>query len=662
MSSSIPGDTNPLTHSLLRLSLHGNPAFPLSSSDRSIRHNLSVLWCLTMKGNGSADYPMTLDSDDEAPIDIDDSDDEAPIDVDDSDDKAPIPIDDADNDHMVIGGSETDPKKRPSEHAAGEHTSKKPKDIAGEMAVPTDLVHPPIPNWYLSRQKHCIHTILNYPPHNENVVLSPFSLISCMAMLCRGATPGPARDELAHYCWPTAADATVCDDAAALPALSTFVSQLSKNPNVCKWANILMSDHVIIQDFKNDITAHFKAEAFTLDERDAANALVQEITTIQNFLDKPPTGTTLINAICFADTWKYKFQESTTPMTFKNPEGKSVTIDMMYQKNKLPVVQDDIMTAVRMPYHTTGLSAWFIKHNDDHSHNAAYMALEHFLNRVFAEDALVQQDHLVELRVPKFTMTHRMDIKKIFQNATHNKITQVCKAGHLTKMSSDSSEFVGEFIQECILKVDQDGTIASAASKMGATRGSRAPVIPTISFAHTFYMVILHGDTILFVAKVASPPPSQDQTGGVPPPDSTIVVTKPADVQKIVSGKIEVVTKQHENIDDKEGEEVGKEKYKDIVDAKTGILTQRTYTVDADHLIRVTVKMNPGYTTSTIHSIQPVYIHENGEEDVEELQELMDGESYELPFPIEKEEGEKEEGWDLRDKAGNTLLKLRFTL
>lgn len=63
-----------------------------------------------------------------------------------------------------------------------------------------------------------------------------------------------------------------------------------------------------------------------------------------------------------------------------------------------------------------------------------------------------------------------------------------------------------------------------------------------------------------------------------------------------------------------------------------------------------------------MHYIKPIYIKDNGEEEPEDVKELKDNQSYELPFPLEKEIGEEEDGWDLRDKAGNTPLKLRFTL
>ena len=41
---------------------------------------------------------------------------------------------------------------------------------------------------------------------------------------------------------------------------------------------------------------------------------------------------------------------------------------------------------------------------------------------------------------------------------------------------------------------------------------------------------------------------------------------------------------------------------------------------------------------------------------------LQSGEAFELPYPLQKDEGESEDGWLLKDTSGKTVLKLRFAL
>jgi serine protease inhibitor len=593
---------------------------------------------------------------------------------------------------MKKGGSKDDPimfpdsedpeesdesRKRLSEDDAGGHTSrpKTSSDLHDEMYHLTVHHAPPVPRWHVSRQNHCIHAILNYLPHNENVVLSPFSLISCMAMLCRGATLGPARDQLAHYCWPCADDETVCDDSVAFSALSAFVHQLA-NVKVCRNANILMTDHVNVQEYKDDIFTQFRATPYAPNQFEKVNSLVHEITTIpKRVLPREPDATVLINAVYFADQWVYKFDTDLTPKPFIQPSGLSVRVDMMRQKNRLSVAKFESGTAVHLEYKTPGLGAWFVKHDSDHTHRGAYLALERFLQREFVNKKLHKTTTHVDLTVPKFTMNSSIDLRSLFYNTTGHKITHVFQPkGHLSRMSTDENECVSRFEQECILEVDQKGTVAAAFTVSAATRSpGSGPRYESISFQHTFYMVIHHNDTILFVAKVASPTPSV--ISQAPPPVShqkpqTITNKKNEKTQQIPGSYIIVKinnkptilmvdTKQHDGTDDDEGKTI------DYTETTVDDIPVWTYKVDLLLLIRVVIGVpkQSKVPNGTKVNLRAVYINDKGEEEPEDPQEFEINKSCEIPFPLQKEKAdEDEDGWDLRDAEGNTLLKLRFIL
>jgi hypothetical protein len=118
---------------------------------------------------------------------------------------------------------------------------------------------------------------------------------------------------------------------------------------------------------------------------------------------------------------------------------------------------------------------------------------------------------------------------------------------------------------------------------------------------------------------------------------------------------LQVTVKQHDGKDDEDGKRID-----------TSRITRgpdfRLYSVDRDLLIRVTVK---NLSTTRDISLVPVYVKEakeNGEEEAEELVELKSGECFELPFPLQKEAGEGEDAWALKDDQGKTVLRLRFTL
>ena len=530
-------------------------------------------------------------------------------------------------------------------------------------------------------------TALSYLPHHDNVVLSPFSLISCMAMLCRGATLGPARGELAHYCWPTDADAKVCDDADALPALSSFVRQLA-DVKVCRYANILMTDHGNVPEYTHDILEYFKAKPYTLDDYETVNTLVRNITTIPKKVvprqPGPKDGTVLINAVYFADKWSYQFEDRLESRSFKTPTGSTLHVDMMHQKNRFPLAKHGHMTAVHLPYQS-GLGAWFVKHETLHTHEGAYWALQQLLELEFVNKTLPQETTYVDLTVPKFTMNSSMDLIQLFSKPDSHKITHVFNPGHLTRMSKDTSEYVGRFVQECILEVDQKGTVAAAYSASQVTRGSRVgPDYKYVSFTHTFYMVIHHNDTILFVAKVASPTPSAPPAAAqshkvvqIPQPKTTYDPWQDLEHNIIIpfsEGEFLLIIKAHKhknakgdeiqfitsfNDTDNKGQaiEYANVEGKIMKTNNQNIVYKRTYEAPLDWLLRVQIAYRN--TNKTSVSVMPVYVNLEGKQEPERLQEMKEI-PWEIPFPLQKEEGEGEDGWDFKDKDGKIFFQLRF--
>jgi hypothetical protein len=80
------------------------------------------------------------------------------------------------------------------------------------------------------------------------------------------------------------------------------------------------------------------------------------------------------------------------------------------------------------------------------------------------------------------------------------------------------------------------------------------------------------------------------------------------------------------------------------------------YKVDTDLLTRVTIK-----PTHELEDITPVYITEAGEEEPEDVITLKVNESFELPFPLQKEAGEEPDSWIIRS-GSHILLKATFLL
>jgi hypothetical protein len=153
-------------------------------------------------------------------------------------------------------------------------------------------------------------------------------------------------------------------------------------------------------------------------------------------------------------------------------------------------------------------------------------------------------------------------------------------------------------------------------------------------------------------------------------------------ILKVVVGgiqrSIKIVTKLHDGkddedgeviVDDKEGDKIIKKKIEDTTEVVGGSeIPVRTYTVEEDLLIRVTVKfptptgISEEDAEKTEIGFTPFYVKDTGEEEPDDRLDLKFDKSFELPFPLQKEAGEEEDGWSFKDDYGKTFLKLRFKL
>lgn len=357
--------------------------------------------------------------------------------------------------------------------------------------------------WYVQRQNNCMRAVLEHCTGRaeHNVVVSPSSLMTCMAMLYLGAGEGRPREQLRGYCWPDA------DEAGGAGDVQQYVDALrGLDPQVFSVANVLLTD-AGSPEYVARIREHFGAEVHALGEWEAVNARVAAVLRDAEHQDVPralarkPEATVLMNASYFADQWESKFT-AVFPGKFDSCFGR-IPVRMMYQEQRLEHVDRDGMMAVRLPYRTPGLGAWFVKSTVKAATKGALaladLALETFLG---GWSDLESVETRMELTLPKFTMKFAVDLKAAFEGS--GAVTDVFRAGGLANMSP-GQEFVGAFSQDCYLQVDENGTVAKALTKIATTRGGRGERAVEASFDHTFYMLVHHGERILFAARVASP-------------------------------------------------------------------------------------------------------------------------------------------------------------
>jgi hypothetical protein len=124
------------------------------------------------------------------------------------------------------------------------------------------------------------------------------------------------------------------------------------------------------------------------------------------------------------------------------------------------------------------------------------------------------------------------------------------------------------------------------------------------------------------------------------------------------SEALAVGVREHADKDDEEGEDLSATF---IGDGK------REYTVQVGTLLRVRVTNMT--LTDTCVEVHPFYCQATSQcgtccfwEEADKVFSLRPGDSYEMPFPLQKDEGEGTDGWVLKDSNGTNVLTVLFKL
>jgi hypothetical protein len=114
-----------------------------------------------------------------------------------------------------------------------------------------------------------------------------------------------------------------------------------------------------------------------------------------------------------------------------------------------------------------------------------------------------------------------------------------------------------------------------------------------------------------------------------------------------------VAVRQHDGKDDEEGE---------ALQFSSQIGQQRSYTVEPGLLLRVRVT-NMSLSDAEVF-LRPVYFATGAASDPDEINivDLKPQDSWEFPYPLQKDPGERADGWLVQDGTGNTVLSLVFVM
>ena len=343
-----------------------------------------------------------------------------------------------------------------------------------------------------------------------NVFLSPISVSMALGMTLNGAR-GETRAAMEATLEKHDLSPTEINDAYR--GLIDLLEGLDPNVEVALANSIWYRDDLPVkQAFIDTNRTHFDAAVEALDfsapgASDRINGWVEDRTR-GNISEIVPGRIPqdmvmyLINATYFNGPWRDQFDPSNTEQgSFRRADGSTVTVPMMERTENVhhPTYTTDQFRAVDIAYGDSLYSMTILLPNEETSVQRVVDSLDTETWTQVTEGLSPQS--LSRLKMPKFTLRYEKTLNDV--------LTDLGMGIAFTRQAdfrdiADTSLAISKVKHETFLKVDEEGTEASAATSVGIEVTS-AP--PSVVVDRPFVVVLreTHSGTILFLGAVTDP-------------------------------------------------------------------------------------------------------------------------------------------------------------
>lgn len=373
-------------------------------------------------------------------------------------------------------------------------------------------------------------------PQGENLFFSPYSISLALAMTYAGAR-GETEQQMAQalqFTLPQArlhpAFSAVGQDLASRKDLDDFQGGLGADDDGFRLhiVNNLWGQqgHPFQAEFLDLLSANYGGDLrlvdFIKDPEDARQTINDTVAeqTEQRIKELIPAGAidpltrlVLTNAIYFNAAWQYEFASSMTePGAFTRLDGSRVEVPMMESiPHSLGYQDGNGYQAVALPYENDHLVMWILI--PDRGHYARFEAtldsdrLESILSHVGRRE--------VHLTLPRFQLDNEFFLGEMLRQLGMPLAFDPAQAD-FTGISSQGNLSISEVVHKALVKVDEKGTEAVAASAI-ITLSDNEPVIVNLTIDRPFIFLIYDKPTqsILFMGRVLDPTTGAN-AGGAP--------------------------------------------------------------------------------------------------------------------------------------------------
>ncbi|CAN7938364.1 unnamed protein product [Ixodes hexagonus] len=342
----------------------------------------------------------------------------------------------------------------------------------------------------------------------SNLFFSPTSISIALAMLYAGAR-GNTETELSTALGLSAAGLT---RESTLASYKKILQELQTDGVSLDLANavVVQKKLKVMEGYQRDLVEKFAAKFWSVDFATETSTAVSEINdwvknkTRGQIPDiagpeiNPDTVMVLLNAVYFKGLWETSFNPNLTALhPFYNRGSMEVSVEtMQLTGNLLYTSEPDLKSqAIQLPYKGGQHCMVIVLPNDK-------MGLADLGKAMTVENIEKIDKNLKETKVaislPKFKLETKYGLNPILQKLGLNSIFS---GGDFSGITSDAGLVVSEVKHKAAIEVNEEGTVAGAATEVVAIK---APMNPTFVADHPFLFYIREKATgrVLFMGEV----------------------------------------------------------------------------------------------------------------------------------------------------------------
>jgi serpin B len=348
----------------------------------------------------------------------------------------------------------------------------KPKQTATGMfaAQPSKYT---IKNLAESNNLFAIDLFKQVQPASENLIFSPYSIGTVLAMVYSGAG-GKTAEEMGRVLYLPSRELLDPVESAlreSLVATDTLTGMDFQLANAV-WAQEAFS---FLPAYLKRVEKYYDAPVSLVDFINAAsreksrikiNRWIEARTRdrirdlIQPGILDASTRMVLTNAVYFNGNWLYPFdQRSTVASLFHVSKQESTMADFMHQTGTFPYYEDEEIQAVGLPYKDNRMALVIIlpRSIEGWKMVSQVLSLER-INLVISG----MDSREVRLALPRFTSELQINLRKELTSLGMG--TVFSRHADLSGMTGEKNLFVDEVIHKAFIEVNERGTEAAAAT------------------------------------------------------------------------------------------------------------------------------------------------------------------------------------------------------